>query len=489
MKNWTGSSKVNLIGHSMGGLVSKKCISIFDKSRIDKIIFIGTPHLGAPETMTVLFTGEIGMWYDLVTGNFIKTLANNLPSCYQLAPSINYFNLNLKNEISSDVENYLLCFQLPNGNYTTYTEMNEYMDEHLSQFLNDNSESFRESISNVDFGSIKVFNIVGYNLSTIGQNRVIPFEPPLFIAGRILNGDQTVPLRSAEIINNQVVENTYYIPDVVHSALPSSLETLEILLGVLKNSAITNFPQYSEPPQSYSAPNHIQGEVACPIALHAYDSLGRHTGPLTDSTWEANIPGSIYIPGDLNDSTSSKTILLPAGNTYRFEMESLNENGAFNFFLHEVTDGNVSKFLIYDSIPFQTNTMVTCSLNTVSSLPPLDVDLDNNGTIDTVITPSDFTVSVESNKIELPTTFILSQNYPNPFNPITKINYSIPQTSFVTLKVYDILGNEIKTLVNEENSIGNYEIEFNGSNLASGVYFYRIVTKDFVKTMKMLTIK
>jgi len=70
----------------------------------------------------------------------------------------------------------------------------------------------------------------------------------------------------------------------------------------------------------------------------------------------------------------------------------------------------------------------------------------------------------------VPAKFSLTQNYPNPFNPVTKIQYSIPKNSFVTLKVFDIIGREITTLVNEENLPENYIVDFNGSNLPSGVY-------------------
>ena len=498
VRNWTGSTNVDIIAHSMGGFVSKKCISTSDKSRIDKIIFIGTPHLGSPEAVTVLLTGELDKWYDLITEDFVKTLAKNLLSCYQLAPSINYFDPNIKNNISSNIESYSHCFLLSNdffsnGKYTTYEQMNEYLDDHLNQFLNNESESFRESIANIDFGNIKVFNIVGYNLPTIGQNSVgpsiIPFKPTICIPSRILNGDETVPLKSAEIINNKVFENTFYIPNVVHRDLASSSQAIEVILGVLKNSTIKDFPQYSKPPQSYAAPNHIHAQVACPIALDAYDSVGRHTGPLTDSTWEANIPGSIYIPGNLNDSTSSKTILLPNGNKYRLEMKSLNKNGLFDFFLQDVKNGNINKFLVYNSIPFQPNTTVSCSLNTVFFLPTLEVDLNNNGTIDTVIVPQDLTVNTENNKSENPKAFLLSQNYPNPFNPTTNINYSIPHATNVTIKVFNILGQEIKTIVNEYQNADRYTISIDLGSYASGVYIYQMRAGEFMAAKKIILLK
>jgi hypothetical protein len=85
--------------------------------------------------------------------------------------------------------------------------------------------------------------------------------------------------------------------------------------------------------------------------------------------------------------------------------------------------------------------------------------------------------------------FTLEQNYPNPFNPVTKIKYSIPESSYVTLKVYDILGNEIEMLVNDEKSSGRYEVEFDAKDLPSGNYFYRITAGNLSKTKKMLLIK
>jgi photosystem II stability/assembly factor-like uncharacterized protein len=90
---------------------------------------------------------------------------------------------------------------------------------------------------------------------------------------------------------------------------------------------------------------------------------------------------------------------------------------------------------------------------------------------------------------DMPETFHLSQNYPNPFNPTTTIKYQIPGLSFVTLKVYDVLGNEIATLANEEKPAGSYEVEFNANGLPSGIYFYRIQADFFVETKKMILIK
>jgi hypothetical protein len=88
-----------------------------------------------------------------------------------------------------------------------------------------------------------------------------------------------------------------------------------------------------------------------------------------------------------------------------------------------------------------------------------------------------------------PKEYRLEQNYPNPFNPSTKIRYQVSSISQVSLKVYDILGNEVVTLVNEQKEPGYYEVEFKASNIASGVYIYRLTSGKFVSTKKMLMVK
>jgi hypothetical protein len=107
------------------------------------------------------------------------------------------------------------------------------------------------------------------------------------------------------------------------------------------------------------------------------------------------------------------------------------------------------------------------------------------------------TTGIDNSTDVMPQIFSLSQNYPNPFNPTTKIKYSIPAGancsakggSPLQLKVYDVLGNEIATLVNEEKPAGEYEIEFDGSNLSSGIYFYQLKADNFISTKKLILLK
>ncbi|MBI5731569.1 MAG: T9SS type A sorting domain-containing protein [Ignavibacteriales bacterium] len=98
-------------------------------------------------------------------------------------------------------------------------------------------------------------------------------------------------------------------------------------------------------------------------------------------------------------------------------------------------------------------------------------------------------VKVDEKKNNIPQEYELNQNYPNPFNPTTTINYQLPENSFVTIKVYDMLGKEVATLVNENKSAGYHRVNFNAGKLTSGVYVYTITANNFVQSKKMLLMK
>jgi hypothetical protein len=104
-------------------------------------------------------------------------------------------------------------------------------------------------------------------------------------------------------------------------------------------------------------------------------------------------------------------------------------------------------------------------------------------------TNSIFAKETEESDLVVPTEFALEQNYPNPFNPTTTISYSIPEAGYVELKVYDILGNEVATLVNEAEESGYHTALFDATKLASGIYIYTLRTNNFVQTRKMMLLK
>ena len=99
------------------------------------------------------------------------------------------------------------------------------------------------------------------------------------------------------------------------------------------------------------------------------------------------------------------------------------------------------------------------------------------------------TTDIDEINDQLPVEFQLFQNFPNPFNPTTTISWQSPVSSWQSLKIYDVIGNEVATLVNEEKAAGEYEIVFNAEELPSGIFFYQLQTETSIITKKMNLIK
>jgi Arylsulfotransferase (ASST)/Secretion system C-terminal sorting domain len=150
----------------------------------------------------------------------------------------------------------------------------------------------------------------------------------------------------------------------------------------------------------------------------------------------------------------------------------------------------------YPDVTNPKGTTIYTRLNSDSNFVPLATSYDSttNELSFTASTFGDFafgtsyltTLSGSNNVV---TTYTLHQNYPNPFNPSTTIEFSIPNSQFVTLKIYDILGRLVKTLVNGEKLPGNYMITFNATDLSSGIYFYRLQAGGFIQSKKMILLK
>ena len=174
-------------------------------------------------------------------------------------------------------------------------------------------------------------------------------------------------------------------------------------------------------------------------------------------------------------------------------------------------NGNISNFknLIADKrdnwttypvlVPFASDSIDCVYLRVSGSFKETAIQIDYlvfadpiYGTIFDVIDDfEDSTIVDVQKEVEFPTSYSLSQNYPNPFNPSTTITFQLSKSNFVSLKVFDVLGREVAVLVNEEKSVGEYSVRFDGSHLASGMYIYQINIGhgQFVQTKKMILVK
>jgi hypothetical protein len=135
------------------------------------------------------------------------------------------------------------------------------------------------------------------------------------------------------------------------------------------------------------------------------------------------------------------------------------------------------------------NVQIRFRLNTDAEGTSEGVWIDDVG-----ISVSELPLGLGESNFDLPLTYSLKQNYPNPFNPSTTIQYSVPKTSEVELTIYTITGEKVKTLVSNKAEAGFHSVQWNGDNdlgnsVATGLYIYRIKTRDFTKSMKMLFLK
>ena len=206
----------------------------------------------------------------------------------------------------------------------------------------------------------------------------------------------------------------------------------------------------------------------------------RKNNRLLVCSWYNNSPIQAV---DLNDSTVSTIVVTTTGNCDGLAMV---ENG--NYYFSTWLNNSV---YYYDSTFTNPPILFSSGHNGPSNIcfnkraNMIAVPNFNSNTVDFILINP---VSVEEETIQ-PKKFNLYQNYPNPFNPLTKISWQSPASGFQSLKVYNLLGNEIAVLVNEYRPAGEYETEFNASNLPSGVYFYQLKSGKYSKTLKMLYLK
>lgn len=183
---------------------------------------------------------------------------------------------------------------------------------------------------------------------------------------------------------------------------------------------------------------------------------------------------------NLSDTTSGNIYLINVGNN-SLVIDSIIVTGS-NFILTNITN-EIEPFSAWKSVVYFIPDSVrnySAAIIFYSDSGTKQISLSGIG--------KDNAVSVES-EYTTPSTFSLEQNYPNPFNPGTKISWQSPVSSLQTIKVFDVLGTEVATLVNEFRNAGNYEVNFNASNIPSGVYFYRLQVGNIIETKKMILMK
>jgi len=335
-------------------------------------------------------------------------------------------------------------------------------------------------------------------------------------AGNVISGNQfqgiNIGLDSA---NGNIVQGNYIGTDATgEGALGNGTDGVSIFLG-----AVDNLVGGDEA----GAENVIAFNVGAGILLNntsatvrnrlsrnsifSNDELGIDLSVNPDSAWRDGITDND--PGDPDtgpNNLQNFPVIISAdidGNGdlligYNVDSEPTNSTYPLTIeFFESDTSGQGETFVGADqyTVTDFNNGGKTVNLGNAVGLGITDGDNIVATTTDSVGNTSEFssldTVVTDLAEIinNLPKAYALYQNYPNPFNPVSKIKYDIPKISFVTIKVYDVLGSEIATLVNEEKPAGSYEVDFNAIGLPSGVYFYHLKAGQFIETKKMVLMK
>ena len=217
------------------------------------------------------------------------------------------------------------------------------------------------------------------------------------------------------------------------------------------------------------------------------DEIGLKTGWIgiafndADAFFENNVLHKLSYPGEVDPSDTTRVF---NGDTlyYNYGNLDLIDDEWIGYGINGIRGQSGSSLFYTNNDEYYSFGTQVWSANSQHRRIDCDIFYSFKSILDTT------TTSVEEPIVPLDN-YQLSNNYPNPFNPSTTIKYIIPEQSYVTLKVFDGLGREVGLLVNEVKSPGNYKVDFDASNLTSGVYFYRIIAGDYIQTKKMLLLK
>ncbi|MBU2524247.1 alpha/beta hydrolase, partial [Patescibacteria group bacterium] len=365
----TNSENVNMVAHSMGGLLTKQYILDNGSSLMNKIIFVGTPHLGAPKAAKALLFGD-SMGVPALDLARVKYIGQYMLSIYELLPSSFYL----------DQMGYYYYDSMQGVIYDYENTSQFLIDSGLSPILLADAENFHSDLmDNFDTTGLDIYNINGCNKPTI--TRIIKRGDEEY-ALDMLAGDETVPLNSSNALildSNRV----YYFNDAKHSTMPSANGIKELITQIITESTI-NLPDNAtqDSSQCYIAGKLVS--VHSPVNLHIYDSEGNHVGRGENGDIEYNISGVAY-----EEIGENKFVFLPesVGEEYRIELDGTDE-GTFSLRVSKVENNEVIETAYYSDIPVNSSSEATITLSENVSSTVLQVDESGSGSFETVAVAS-----------------------------------------------------------------------------------------------------
>lgn len=393
IRKQTGSDKVDIVGHSMGGLVARKYTDDpAQAAKVRKVITLGAPFLGSVNFLKTLHYGTCLTPFESLPGCLgindkeVSDVVQNAVGGYQLAPSATYFDVYtnfdtnhpfpLRDDRDADNNGFIGSLN--------YTQTKEYLKNFKH---NTDLYTTAEGFHSLDLrlnktNGVQSYAIVGSGKCTLGRLR--EYEKSNFLGLKtikreenFINGDGTVPLLSASLndTGSRLLSgetNIYYV-NGKHGELVKKGSTLALVNEIL-NDTYTSSPNFSTSP--YEA-NCKQISVLSPVLIDAYDANGNHTGRTADGNFEANIPGSDY-----DEIDEGKNIILPPEGTYTIKLTAT-DPGSFDLKVKDISNSTEQKTVLFKDVPIEKTTKGALTYDASNgSITPLTLDIDGNGSID-----------------------------------------------------------------------------------------------------------
>lgn len=353
IKTQTGKDKIDIIAHSMGGLLTENYLNSYGKDSVDKLIFVGTPHLGAPKAGKILLEGD-RFSIPWLEEDRIKEIAENSPALHELLPNQTYFN---------EFQGYLRDYKLFGSNYLmNYEETKDLFlnEKNKNPVMFQKAEDFyNQELSSFDFSGIKTYNLVGCKTPT---QAAYSFG----ISGGIgqtgyTSGDGTVPMVSADYINI-ASQNKFYIKNGNHAELPSTNGVRDLILNIL-NDDISDLEVNVSNDSSFCNFKGKKLTWHSPVEVHIYDSNGNHTGPIENNAIEYGIPGIDY-----DVMGHNKFIFLPTDEEQEYLVEAKGlEEGSFDLSISEIKNEQYLTTQVFNDVPVTISTTASFTINNLEN--------------------------------------------------------------------------------------------------------------------------
>jgi len=394
------SGKVNIVAHSMGGLLVKEYLRMSgDSDLINNLVFLGVPQLGAPKAFKALNYGDNFDIFPL-SEERMKIISQNMPGAYQLLPSEEYFQVN---------GSYVRDFRngkVENLNYLQTTAfLTEDPDDSRNQFLINQAKDFRDLLDPFSAPVENTYNIVGCNKATVGGFYLYDNGK---IDLRFVNGDGTVPLTSS--LYQSKDEKTYYSKKQNHRELVAEENPLSIITQILNGEEVVLPSGISDElvvcKKDFSKDEEeIVVSTHSPVVFHVYDEFGNHTGPLPNGDLEFGIPESEYFSLGENNFA-----VIPKGTNYRTVVQAY-ALGSFDLKIKEYSGGELVGARNYLEIPIASEKLqAEITFSGIDSAESLAVDVEGDGQMDFGVEP--FVLSGDVSDVTPPEVLITAPTLP-----------------------------------------------------------------------------